>query len=68
MQQEVECIIRRMQSTTSAMDPFPTGLVKANIDAIGPLITSVTNLSLQAVNLPQPLKLPLSLPASRSPL
>ena len=41
-----------MKSSTCALDPFPTALVKANIGIIGPLITNVINLSLQAGHFP----------------
>uniref|UniRef100_A0A3B1KGG3 Reverse transcriptase domain-containing protein n=1 Tax=Astyanax mexicanus TaxID=7994 RepID=A0A3B1KGG3_ASTMX len=55
-QQKVEDIIRKMRSSTCALDPFPTALVKAHIPAIGPMITKVINQSLQAGHVPVSLK------------
>lgn len=55
-QQEVEDIIRRMKPSTCALDPLPTALVKSNISAISPLITTVINLSLQDGYIPHALK------------
>ncbi|KAI2645457.1 RNA-directed DNA polymerase from mobile element jockey [Labeo rohita] len=43
---EVEDIIKRMKSTSCALDPFPTALVKANVSAISPFITRIVNQSL----------------------
>ena len=66
-QQEVQRIIRRMKSSTCALDPFPTALVKANIGAIGPLITNVINLSLQAGHVPPALKTAIITPLLKRP-
>ncbi|MCJ8739500.1 hypothetical protein PDJAM_G00047920 [Pangasius djambal] len=51
-QHEVEDTIRRMRSSTCALDPFPTPLLKANISAISPLITMIINQSLQTGHVP----------------
>jgi len=51
--QWVEDIIWRMKpSTTCALDPFPTALVKAHIPAIISQITTAIKQSLQAVHVP----------------
>ncbi|KAL7875487.1 hypothetical protein AOLI_G00104500 [Acnodon oligacanthus] len=44
----IEGIVRKMKPSTCALDPFLTVLVKANISAISPLITTVINHSVQA--------------------
>ena len=66
-QREVEVIIGRMKSSTCALDPFPTALVKANITAIGPLICSAINRSLQTGHVPSALKTAIITPLLKKP-
>lgn len=53
---EVESIIRKMKSSTCALDPIPTPLLKSNAAAISPLISRIINSSLQTGQVPTTLK------------
>ncbi|KAM3870716.1 uncharacterized protein ACN63O_004795 [Diretmus argenteus] len=55
-QQEIEDIVKTMKSSTCALDPLPTVLVKSNLFTISPLITKVINHSLQVGHVPSALK------------
>ena len=55
-QGEVEDVIRKMNPSTCALDPFPSALLKANISAISPFITKIINHSLLAGYIPSALK------------
>jgi len=52
----VEDIIKKMKSSTCALDSLPTALVKSNLHAISPLITKVINKSIEAGHVPFTLK------------
>lgn len=53
-QLEIEGIIKKMKSSSCALDPFPTILIKSNLSAISPLITKTINHSLQSGHVPFP--------------
>lgn len=64
---EVESIIQRMRPSTCSLDPLPTILVKANVSAIGPLITTIINQSLQSGQVPLSLKTAIIRPHLKKP-
>ncbi len=64
---EVEDTIRGMGSSSCALDPFPTALVKANISAISSLITMIINQSLQSGHVPSALKTAIIRPLLKKP-
>ncbi len=66
-QLEVEDTIRGMGSSSCALDPFPTALVKANISAISSLITMIINQSLQSGHIPSALKTAIIRPLFKKP-
>uniref|UniRef100_A0A8C1W0H1 Reverse transcriptase domain-containing protein n=2 Tax=Cyprinus carpio TaxID=7962 RepID=A0A8C1W0H1_CYPCA len=66
-QPEVEDIIKGMRSSTCALDPFPTALVKANISVISPFITMIINQSIQSGHVPFVLKTAIIRPLLKKP-
>ncbi len=56
-----------MGSSSCALDPFPTALVKANISAISSLITMIINQSLQSGHVPSALKTAIIRPLLKKP-
>uniref|UniRef100_A0A3Q2ZSJ5 Reverse transcriptase domain-containing protein n=3 Tax=Kryptolebias marmoratus TaxID=37003 RepID=A0A3Q2ZSJ5_KRYMA len=55
-QSDVEKIVKSMKTSTCVLDPLPTALLKSNITAICPLITTIINQSLRASQVPPSLK------------
>uniref|UniRef100_A0A3B3Y420 Reverse transcriptase domain-containing protein n=1 Tax=Poecilia mexicana TaxID=48701 RepID=A0A3B3Y420_9TELE len=55
-QLDVEKIVKSMKTSTCVLDPLPTALLKSNITAICPLITTIINQSLRASQVPPSLK------------
>jgi hypothetical protein len=60
--EEVKKIIMSSPSKTCPLDPIPTSLVKANVDVMTPIITSIINKSLASGEVPRALKYALVLP------
>ncbi len=61
-EQEVKRLIFKSKSTSCALDPIPTQLLKECVDEILPLLTKMVNLSLQTGVFPNEWKLALVLP------
>ena len=64
---EVEVIIGRMKPSTCALDPFPSALLKTNLSAISPFITTIINHSLLAGHVPPALKTAVIKPLLKKP-
>ena len=64
---DLSSIVYSMKTSTCALDPLPSSLVKACLPSLSPLITNIVNSSLSSGLVPPPLKLAAVTPALKKP-